>query len=1062
MPHQAPVPPCLDGSSADPYRWGDRIERVVGRHARLRPDAIAVQQEDLHLTYGQLCARAAAVSSALPAAGVGPGDVVATRLERSPELVVALLGILGAGAAYIALDPSWTAERTSDVLDRSGCALVLDDAALRVLQDGSGAPRDEVTTPRAADAGDTAACVFFTSGSTGRPKGAVSPHRATLRVLVDSPTVPLGPTTVFLQAAPLAWDAFSLELWGPLLNGGTCFLLPRSARVVDAPTLRSCVAAGVNTVWLTSTHLGVLVDEDLEAFRGIRTVLTGGERFQVATARALLDAFPDVHLVNGYGPVESTIFATTHVVTQADVAAGRTELPIGTAVARTSLLVLDDPDGGPRTRSAGELAVGGDGVALGYLSDPTETSRSFFEHDGQRYYRTGDLVEMGADGVLWYRGRIDRQFKVRGIRIEPGEIEAVVRSHPDVVSCVAFPTRDTGRHRQEVACLYTLQAGRSVDPGGLRTLAQRRLLPAMVPSVWAEVDAIPLTANGKFDVAAAQLVVGDGAAGVARPGRTQPGADRVAAERARATRPDVELGLHCARAVLEQPALGPTDDLVAHGMTSLDAVRLAARLSTVWQRSVQLIDVYDARTVGALESLVRGGVESTLGLQPRDAGPRPLTRAQERFWLAEQLDPGAADNMVVQAYIIRGPLDAGLLTEAWNDVLRRQPALRTRFPDVDGWAVQEVVPATSSLTTLELRALPEGGGGPLADTGADLDQLAAEVTRDWWLEPFRLAEEPPVRARLYVAGPEVHLLCVHVHHVCFDGWSGALLAEDLVRCYDARLSGVQPPDLGVADLALVARRELDEAPGPAHASIAEVGEWLGSMPHPFLPAPSDPSAEAAADIVTSTVPEPVVRAASDAARRAGVPTSVLLIAAAAEALRDTFGVVGDLCLGTVVDTRGDEAERNTVGYFINPVPVRIDPRVGRSATEVARLGVERALRSGRLPFDSLVRAVNPDRSRHPLFQTWALVQYPEVAVTCQALRVEPRRVHAPRTATELAIEAWPQSDGTWDLTVTRRVDGCTRRQASAVAERVVLALQEAAADGAALTSPAEPHPHQPR
>ncbi|NUP30475.1 MAG: non-ribosomal peptide synthetase, partial [Streptomycetaceae bacterium] len=558
-----------------PYAFGERIERVVAFHAERTPDAVAVQQGDRTLGYAELTARAGQVAGSLAAAGVGPGDVVPVLIRRSPELVVALLGVLHAGAAYVAVDPAWPQERIGEVVRHRGRAPVLTADAL-------GPPGGGSAPPPAYSDGTQAACVFFTSGSTGRPKGAVSPHRGTVRTLVGCPTVPLDRNTVFLQAAPLPWDGLSLELWAPLLNGGRCVLLEPGVRAPDSTSLGAAVADGVNSLWLTSALFTVLADETPDVFAHLRLLLVGGERVPASPVRRVLRRFPGLHMVNGYGPAESTIFATTHVIRPADVAGPGDDIPIGRPVPRTTVALLA-PDGKPvGPGETGEIAIGGDGLALGYLGDPEQTAASFYGSGPDRYYRTGDLACRDDEGNLRFRGRADRQFKIRGFRVEPGEVEAAVEAHPRVSACCAVKV-ETSRQRHEIVCVYATAAAGPVDPAELRALVARRLPDALVPTAFRHVPRLPRTVNGKVDRSAVRALL-----------RPQPAAAPPA--------PGVDAVTATVREMLGRPGLTDHDDLLDAGLNSLDAVRLASRVATTTGARITVGDVYRLRTLAALRA----------------------------------------------------------------------------------------------------------------------------------------------------------------------------------------------------------------------------------------------------------------------------------------------------------------------------------------------------------------------------------------------------------------------------------------------------------------------------
>ncbi|MFF3958331.1 amino acid adenylation domain-containing protein [Streptomyces sp. NPDC001890] len=488
------------------------IHAAVAEQARTRPAAPALVLGSEHVDYATLDAASDVYAQELTAAGVRPGTVVPVLLPRSPLLVAVLLSVLKCGAAYAALDHRWPQERVTLVTDALRSPVLVTDRSAP----GSWTPPVESLAQAAArrtaapltDIGsDAPATVFFTSGTTGTPKGVLSPHRATTR-LFGGPGAfaDFGPGRVVLQAAPPAWDAFSLELWGPLTSGGCCVIAPGDYLLPDA--LADLVAeSGVDTVWLTSSLLNLFVDEDdprRPCFAGIRQVLTGGERLSPDHVARFLARYPDAVLTNGYGPVENCVFATTRRVTAADCARPG-GVPIGTPVPGTAVHVLDG-DRPAAPDEPGEICLSGHGLADGYLGAPEATATAFptvvLDGDPVRVYRTGDLGRLDADGVLHFLGRADRQVKISGHRIEPAEIETAARRIPGVreAAVVAVPARSGAYEAYErLAMFYTAEEGDDPDPAAVRRTLASRLPAHMVPRTVRRRAALPTTANGKLD-----------------------------------------------------------------------------------------------------------------------------------------------------------------------------------------------------------------------------------------------------------------------------------------------------------------------------------------------------------------------------------------------------------------------------------------------------------------------------------------------------------------------------------------------------------------------------------
>lgn len=999
----------MTSRAARSYLFGERIDQVFTHHAERAPDAVAVQQGREQVTYGELRQEAGNVTAALRARGIGAGDFVPVLMDRSPQLVATLLGVMGTGAAYIAMDSAWPKSRIDDVVVRSGSRFVADSAFFADL------PSTETASPIFPDGlfsdGTAAACVFFTSGSTGRPKGVISPHRGTVRTLVEFPAIPLNQDTVFLQCAPLPWDAHSLELWAPLLNGGRCVLLDPGVPAVDVPALRAAIDRGVNSLWLTSSLLNVLAEEDLEAFRGIRLLLTGGERVSPVHASRILNRFPDLHFVNGYGPAESTIFTTVHRIRPEDIDHDAPDVPIGTSIPHTAVLLMGR-DGKPApSGEIGEIAVSGDGLAIGYLDDEAETRDRFFTLGGIRYYRTGDLAQADSDGTLHYRGRSDRQFKINGLRIEPGEVEAVIEAYPTISSCHVLRV-ESSPGRPQVGCVYTTSDATPVDPAELRTFSARKLLKGMLPSIVRQVPRLPLGTTGKVDSAAVLRLLQQNSDAAAAPG--------VLAD------DEAELFLSEVRSLLGRPELTLHDDLVAAGIDSLDAIRLSARLGARTGTQIPALHVYREPTVAGLLKAVASASEKHASPLPAAADtsePGSLSHAQERFWLAEQFFPGAADNMAVLAYLVTGKLDPDILQAALDDVVARHAALRTVYAWSKTTATQRVLGTQDAQVRLALVDPPaQLDGQPVRD-------LAEQLTADWFDTPFDLTKEIPLRARLSRLDDERYLFCLHVHHVAFDGWSEAIFIRDLCDAYASRIAG-QPalpakPEITYASYSSWERAQLDQWVG---ADLPFWRDTLESCPGPCLPAPAERGEAERLEAVLEVSPD-IVEGLTHAAAQHGSPAMGALLATAAQALTRTLGI-RDVCLGTLTMGRHQPQLEQLIGYFVNPlaVPMRGVPELapGELLT-VTGESIASVMEHSRTPFDRLVYELRPDRERHPWFQAWAVLHNPKPRGQLHpGVTIEPIHVRAPRTSFELMIEAFPQCGGGWELIISRRADGISQ------------------------------------
>ncbi len=491
-----------------PHNPALTVHAAFARQVALRGDAVAVAWRSEHLSYSDLDRRSDAMAARLATAGARPGATVCIGLERSIESIVVLLGLLKAGCAYLPVDPTHPAERLAFMLDDAQAALVVTTRAHRdafppslpqLRLDEPGEPASASAAPTAAADGSSLAYVMYTSGSTGTPKGIEICHRSILRLVLDARYVDLSPDERVLHAAPLGFDASTLEIWGPLLNGGRCVLhdedLPTARGLAD--TIRT---QGVTTAWLTAALFNAVVDDDPLHLQGLRQLLVGGEALSVAHVRRALQALPDTTLINGYGPTECTTFTATCRIPR-DLQERARSIPIGRPITDTPVYVLGAGMQLLPIGLVGELHVGGRGLARGYLRRPELTAERFiadpFGAPGERLYRTGDLVRYLPDGQIDFIGRADGQVKIRGFRIELGEIETALASHPGVKAAAVLAPKDTAGNPRLVAYL-TARDGDIATPE-LRQYLGSRLPDFMVPSAFVWMAAFPITANGKLD-----------------------------------------------------------------------------------------------------------------------------------------------------------------------------------------------------------------------------------------------------------------------------------------------------------------------------------------------------------------------------------------------------------------------------------------------------------------------------------------------------------------------------------------------------------------------------------
>ncbi|MEU0807689.1 amino acid adenylation domain-containing protein, partial [Streptomyces sp. NPDC005970] len=874
------------------------LHELFEAQTRSTPDSVALVHRSDTLSYAELNRRANRLARHLTRSGVRPGTVVGIHLERSLEMVVALLAVLKAGGVYTLLDPGFPEARLRTALTASEAALLISRAGLPPLVSGPAGPevvlvdvpgvraaldgQSDDDLGRTASAGDVA-CVMFTSGSTGTPKGIASSHRALIGTYLGQDYAHFGPEEVFLQCSSMSWDAFALELWGALLFGARCVLLPGSD---SEPALIADAVAehGITMLQLSASLFNFLVDEYPQAFDGVRIAFTGGEAGSVAHVTKIGRRYPRLRVVNGYGPAESMGFTTCHVVTPEDARAS--SLPIGRPIANKDVLILDAELEPVATGETGELYATGVGLAQGYLGRAGLSAERFvacpWGAAGERMYRTGDLARWSVDGALEYVGRADDQVKVRGFRIEPGEVEAALMACAGVVQAVVTVREDRSGDRRLVGYVVPA-AGVAVDGVGVRTALAARLPEYMVPSVVTVLDRLPLTPNGKLDRRALpvpQYAVGPG--------------------RGAATPTEVWLsGLFGEVLGLDSAGVGIEASFFDLGGHSLLAARLISRIRAGRGVELGIRALFNAPTVAGLAVLIdsgSGGV-GVSGSRPVVGGRArperlPLSFAQRRMWFLRELEGRSSTYNTPLRMRLDGTVDAEALRGALADVVERHEVLRTRYPLFAGEPYQEIGEAAARLSVVKVTA--GGLEGAVSEAEGYCFDLAAEV---------------PVRAWLFhepSSGEQVLLLLLH--HIASDGWSVGPLLRDLGKAYRARVSGWRPTwdvlPVQYADYTLWQRQLLGSEEDPASLASTQLAYWgeaLAGLPEELV-LPCDRPRPAVASFQGATVGLSVgaeVHARVERMARERGASVFMVLHAALVALLSRVGAGTDVPVGSV-------------------------------------------------------------------------------------------------------------------------------------------------------------------
>ncbi|MFD2168469.1 amino acid adenylation domain-containing protein [Tumebacillus lipolyticus] len=942
------------------------------------PEAVALRMGDASLTYGEVNRRANRLAHHLRAQGVHSESLVGLCIERSFEQIVSLLAILKAGGAYVPLDPSYPADRLAYMLEDSNLQVLLTQERLLdnlpphgatvVMVDADGetialASEQNIVCQSKAD---DLAYVMYTSGSTGQPKGVCVPHRAIVRLVKNAQYADFSPDHVFLQVATVSFDAATFEIWGSLLHGATLALMPP-----HLPTLEEVGQAlreyGVTTLWLTVGLFNLMVDSHLEALRGVKQLLVGGDALSMAHIRKAF-ALEGTQLINGYGPTESTTFACCHPIRAEDL--NGNSIPIGRPIANTTAYVLDEQQNLVPVGVAGELYIGGDGLARGYLNNQELTEERFVPHPfsekpNERLYRTGDMVRYLPDGSLEFIGRIDNQVKIRGFRIELGEIEANLAQHPDVQKAVVIAREDVPGDKRLVAYVET-SAETTAD---LAPYLKTKMPEYMIPSAILKLERLPLTANGKVDKKALPM-----------PDRTEWALETQYI----APRNDWEESVAKIWAeVLHLDQVGVHDNFFDLGGHSLLATQLMSRIHSEFGVKLPLRLLFaEASTVEKLAQQIErqareasAGQGETAQIRPMPrAGKLPLSFAQQRLWFIDRFEPGSSLYNVPTGVRLRGTLQVAALRQALQEIVNRHEVLRTSFSLVDGEPVQVIAPESVLLLPFaDLRDIPE----------ADREAQAMRLVHEEAGTPFDLEKASLVRAKLLQLAEEEHILLITIHHIVTDGWSMGVLIQEFSALYTAFVQGqpspLQPLSIQYADFAQWQRDWLQ-----GEVLDQQLGYWKQQLGGdlPMLQLPTDRPRPAVQTFEGATLkfklPSAVSDSLADFSRRQGVTLYMTLLAAFNTLLYRYTGQE-NLLVGSPIANRNRSEIEHLIGFFVNTLVHRNDlsgnPTFAELLNRVSQVTLD-AYAHQDLPFERLVEEIQPDRSLsyNPLFQVVFVLQ----------------------------------------------------------------------------------------
>ncbi|BAZ11503.1 amino acid adenylation domain protein [Calothrix sp. NIES-4071] len=953
------------------------IHQLFEAQVERTPNTVAVVFDHEQLTYQELNARANQLAHHLQVLGVGAEVLVGICIERSLHMIVALLGILKAGGAYVPLDPAYPHARLAFMLEDAQVSVLLtqqnllanlpkhqakvvclDTESQKISQENSCNPIHCVTT-------ENLAYVIYTSGSTGKPKGVQIPHGAVVNFLSYMRQTPgLTPEDTLLSVTTLSFDIAALELYLPLIVGARLVIVNRLDATDGTKLLQKLTSSSATVMQATPATWRMLLAAGWQSGQLNRQlkILCGGEALNFCLARQLLERSSEVW--NLYGPTETTIWSVVQKVSQLEEGV----ISIGRPIANTQLYILDQHQKLVPVGVMGELHIGGAGVARGYLNRPQLTAQKFIPHPFHKdstslLYKTGDLARHLPDGTVEFLGRIDNQVKLRGFRIELGEIETLLNQHPAVHSSVVVVREDEPGDQRLVAYVV-FNLNQLAEITELRRHLQEKLPSYMVPSVFVQLETLPITPNGKLDRRALPEPDGSNLHLETNSTHVLP------------RHPVEELLVGIWQQVLGVPQVGIYDNFFELGGHSLLATQVVSRVRKTFEIDLPLQRLFESPTVAALAIVINSSIKQEIPSIKRVERNHhlPLSFAQTRLWLLEQLNQSSLNYNEIFAVQLVGLLDIDVLEQSINEIVRRHEVLRTSFSVMDGQPFQVITPdVTVKVRVVDLLSLP-------SQRQLEVQQLIDEES----LRSFNLTKAPLLRCTIMRASEREHIVLFTIHHIVSDAWSIGVFVREFAALYTAFESKKPSPlpelPIQYADFAVWQHQWLQGK--TLETLLTYWKKQLGNNLHTL----QLPTARKRTEVKTNrgasqtfVIPSHLSQALQTLSRQEGV-TLFMTLLASFQVLLQRYTNQDDIVVGTDIANRNRAELEPLIGFFVNLLVLRTylgeNPSF-RELLKTVRSCTLEAYAHQDLPFDQLVKALQPERNLSntpPLFQVLFVLQ----------------------------------------------------------------------------------------